>query len=309
KPMGLYMDRVFEGEPHPLGKILGWLERLIYRMGKINPDEEQSWTRYVRDLLGISLVSLLFTYAVLRLQHLLPLNPQKFGPISPDLAFNTAISFTTNTNWQSYGGENTMSYLSQMVALVIHNFFSAAVGMAAAVAVIRGIATKGKGTIGNFWADFVRGNLYILLPITFFYALFLVSQGMIQNFSSYVEVTTLEGIKQVIAMGPVASQVAIKMLGTNGGGFFNANAAHPFENPTALSNFLQMFSIFILPSGLVYLLGRKVISTKHAWSVWAAMATVFIVGVLVAAHYEYNGNPLLTQAGCSSPINMEGKEV
>ena len=202
-----------------------------------------------------------------------------------------------------------MSYLSQMTALVIHNFFSAAVGIAAAVAVIRGIASRGKASLGNFWADFVRCNLYILLPICFIYAIFMVSQGTIQNFKPYIEATTLEGVKQLIAMGPVASQVAIKMLGTNGGGFFNANAAHPFENPTALSNFIQMLSMFLIPSGLVYLLGRKVNSSKHAWSVWAAMAVLFIVGVLVAAHAEYRGNPLLTRLGCSAPLNMEGKEM
>ncbi len=309
KPLGIYLERVFDGAPHPLQKVLGWLERLIYRAGGINPDEGQNWVRYARDLLGLSIVSLFFTYAILRLQQFLPLNPQKFGPLSPDSAFQIAISFTTNTNWQFYGGENTMSYLSQMVALVIHNFFSAAVGIAAAVAVIRGIASKGKASLGNFWADFVRCNLYVLLPICFIYALFLVSQGMIQNFSSYVNATTLEGVKQVIPMGPAASQVAIKMLGTNGGGFFNANAAHPFENPTALSNFIQMLSIFLIPAALVYLLGRKVNSTKHAWSVWAAMAVLFIIGVLVCANAEYHGNPLLTQLGSSSSLNMEGKEV
>ncbi len=309
KPMGIYLERVFDGAPHPLGRVMGWLERLIYRLGGIDPDEGQPWTRYTRDLLALSIVSLFFTYAILRLQHLLPLNPQKFAPLSPDSAFQIAISFTTNTNWQFYTGESTMSYLSQMVALVIHNFFSAAVGIAAAVAVIRGIASKGKASLGNFWADFVRCNLYILLPISFIYALFLVSQGVIQNFKPYVAATTLEGVKQLIAMGPAASQLSIKMLGTNGGGFFNANAAHPFENPTALSNFVQMFSMFLIPSGLVYLLGRKVNSTKHAWSVWAAMAILFIVGILVCANAEYRGNPLLTQLGSSSHVNMEGKEV
>lgn len=309
RPLAIYMEKVYDGSPHPLQKVLGWLERAVYRIGGINPGEEQSWTRYTRDLLGLSVVSLFFTYAVLRFQHLLPLNPQKFGPLPPDSAFQIAVSFATNTNWQFYTGENTMSYLSQMVALVIHNFFSAAVGMAAAVAVIRGIASRGKAGLGNFWADFVRCNIYILLPICFVYALFLVSQGMLQNFKPYVEATTLEGVRQLIAMGPVASQVAIKMLGTNGGGFFNANAAHPFENPTSLSNFIQMLSIFLIPSALVYMLGRKVNSTKHAWSVWSAMAILFVVGVLVAAHAEYKGNPLLTRLGASSPVNMEGKEV
>ena len=216
-----------------------------------------------------------FTYGILRLQQILPLNPAGQGVITPHLAFNTAMSFTTNTNWQSYGGESTMSYLSQMVGLAFHNFISAAVGIAVAVALIRGISRKeGKG-IGNFWADMIRCNLYILLPMCIVYALFLISQGMIQNFLPYTDVMTLEGVKQTIAQGPVASQVAIKMLGTNGGGFFNANAAHPFENPTALSNFIQMLSIFIIPSALVYLLGRKVKNTRHGWAVWSAMAIMF----------------------------------
>jgi K+-transporting ATPase ATPase A chain len=309
KPLGIYMDRVFDDGPHPLKKVLGWLEQLVYRIGGINPDEGQPWTRYTRDLLGLSIISLFFTYAILRFQHLLPLNPQKLGPLSPDAAFQIAMSFTTNTNWQFYTGESTMSYLSQMVALVIHNFFSAAVGIAVAVAVVRGIASKGKASLGNFWADFVRCNLYILLPICFVYSIFLVSQGILQNFEPYVEATTLESVKQIIAMGPTASQVAIKMLGTNGGGFFNANAAHPFENPTSVSNFLQMLSIFLIPSALVYMLGRKVSNMKHAWSVWAAMAVLFIAGVIVCGYAEYSGNPLLARLGCSSPANMEGKEV
>lgn len=309
KPLGIYMDLVLDGRPHPLSRVLGWFERLIYLLTGVDPDEGQKWTKYTRDILILSGVSLLFTYAILRLQHLLPLNPQKLGPLSSDLAWNTAMSFTTNTNWQSYGGESTMSYLSQMVALVIHNFFSAAVGISAAVAVIRGIASRGKPSIGNFWADFVRCNLYILLPISLIYALFLVSQGVIQNFLPYMEATTLEGAKQVIAMGPAASQVAIKMLGTNGGGFFNANSAHPFENPTALSNFVEMLSIFLISSALVYLLGRKVNNMKHAWSIWVTMAVIFVAGVLIAAHAENYGNPMLTRAGLSSPVNMEGKEV
>jgi len=309
KPLGIYMERVFDGSPHPLKMALGWLENLIYRLCNINPEEGQRWTRYALSLMGFSLVSILFTYAVLRLQHILPLNPQKFGPVAPDLAWNTAVSFTTNTNWQSYGGESTMSYLSQMVALTFQNFASAAVGIAAAVAVIRGLASRKDPSIGNFWAGLVRCCLYLLLPISLVYALFLSSQGVIQNFKPYVDATTIEGAKQTIAMGPVASQEAIKMLGTNGGGFFSANSAHPFENPTPLTNFVQMFSIFFIPSGLVYLLGRKVGNTKHAWSVWAAMAIIFVVGVLVLAHAEYSGNPLFKNLGCSSALNMEGKET
>ena len=309
KPLGIYMDRVFEGEKTVLSRIFAPLERWIYRLMRVNPDEDQPWTKYSFALLSFSFVGLALTYAILRLQHRLPLNPAGMGVISPHLAFNTAVSFTTNTNWQSYGGESTMSYLSQMVALTLHNFTSAAVGMAVAVALIRGIARKQARGIGNFWADLVRGHLYILLPFCVVYALFLISQGMIQNFLPYTEATTLEGAKQLIAQGPVASQVAIKMLGTNGGGFFNANAAHPFENPTALSNFVQMLSIFLIPSALVYLLGRKTLALRHGWAVWATMALLFLGGVLVASHYEYQGHPALTQAGCSSPINMEGKET
>ncbi len=309
KPMGTYMDRVFDGAKTFLSPVVLPIERLIYRILGVSPEEEQHWSRYSIQLLVFSAVTLAFTYALLRLQHLLPLNPAGMGVISPHLAFNTAMSFTTNTNWQSYAGESTMSYLSQMVALTIHNFFSAAVGIQVAVVLIRGIARKESKTIGNFWVDLVRCNLYILLPLCLVYAVFLLSQGMIQNFQPYVEATTLEGAKQVIAQGPVASQVAIKMLGTNGGGFFNANAAHPYENPTALSNFIQMLSIFLIPSGLTYLLGRKVKNLKHGWAVWSAMAILFIAGALITAHYEYQGNPVYTQAGCSSPANWEGKET
>ena len=309
KPLGIYMDQVFDGAKTFLSPVLGPIERLIYRIMGVSPNEDHHWTKYTVQLLVFSGVTLAFTYALLRLQHLLPLNPAGMGVISPHLAFNTAMSFTTNTNWQSYAGETTMSYLSQMVALVFHNFISAAVGISVAVALIRGIARKESNGIGNFWADLVRCNLYILLPICLVYAVFLISQGMIQNFQPYVEATTLEGIKQTIAQGPVASQVAIKMLGTNGGGFFNANAAHPYENPTALSNFVQMLSIFLIPSALVYLLGRKVKNLKHGWAVWTTMAILFVTGALVAAHYEYRGSPVYVQAGCTSASNWEGKEA
>lgn len=309
RPLGIFMDQVYSGKRTVLHPVFGRLERLLYRLTGTNPDEDQGWKKYSSHLLVFSFVGLAFTYAILRLQDKLPLNPQGLAALTPHLAFNTAMSFTTNTNWQSYGGESTMSYLSQMVALVFHNFISAAVGMSAAVAVIRGIVRKEGRGLGNFWADMVRTNIYILLPISVVYALFLVSQGVIQNFAAYTEATTLEGAKQLIAQGPVASQVAIKMLGTNGGGFFNANAAHPFENPTPFSNFVQMLSIFLIPSALVYLLGRMSNHTKHAWSVWWAMTIVFVGGVLIAGHYEYAGNPNLTRIGTSSPMNMEGKEV
>ena len=309
KPLGIYLDRVFDGTRTFLSPVLEPIERLIYRLMGVDPREDQHWTRYSICMLVFSAVSMGLTYAILRLQHLLPLNPAGMGVVVPHLAFNTAMSFTTNTNWQSYGGESTMSYLSQMVALVMHNFFSAAVGISVAVALVRSLAMKeGKG-IGNFWADMIRCNLYLLLPLSIVFALVLISQGMIQNFMPYQDVTTLEGAKQTIAMGPVASQVAIKMLGTNGGGFFNANAAHPFENPTPLSNFLQMLSIFLIPSGLVYLLGRKVKNIRHGWAVWSAMGVVFVVGALVCAHFEYKGNPIYTQLGCASNLNMEGKEA
>ena len=309
KPLGIYLDDVFDGTRTFLSPVLGPFESLIYRLLGVDPREDQHWTRYSSHLLVFSAVGCAFTYAILRLQQYLPLNPAGMGVISPHLAFNTAMSFTTNTNWQSYGGESTMSYLSQMVALAFHNFTSAASGIIVAIALIRGIARKEARGIGNFWADLVRCHLYVLLPICLVYAVFLVSQGMIQNFNAYTDVTTLEGIKQTIAQGPVASQVAIKMLGTNGGGFFNANAAHPFENPTALSNFLQMLSIFAIPSALVYMLGRKVKNTRHGWAVWTAMAVLFLAGVFMCAHYEYQGNPAYTQLGCASPANWEGKEA
>ncbi len=309
KPLALFMESVLEGKRNFLSPALGWLEKLLYRLGGIDPNEEQSWVKYARDLLIFSAVSAVFTYIVLRAQSLLPFNPQKIAPMVHHLAFNTAISFTTNTNWQSYGGETTLSYFSQMVGLTIHNYLSAAVGICVAIALIRGITRKESAGIGHFWADMVRSNLYILLPICLVYALFLISQGMIQNFSGYTEVVTLEGAKQMIAQGPVASQVAIKMLGTNGGGFFNANAAHPFENPTALANFFQILSIFLIPSALVYLLGHMTGNRKHGWSVWTAMALVFVTGVFITAYFEYQGNPNFTKLGCSSPLNMEGKET
>ena len=309
KPLGIYLEQVFEGQRNILSWLMSPVEKLFYRVIGVDHDEDQHWTKYTVQLLLFSAVSFVFTYLILRIQQNLPLNPAGMGAVPPHLAFNTAMSFTTNTNWQSYGGESTLSYFSQMVGLTLHNFLSAAVGIAVAVAVLRGISRKkGKG-IGNFWADLVRCNLYVLLPISIIFALFLMSQGIIQNFLPYQAVTTLEGAKQTLAMGPVASQVAIKMLGTNGGGFFNANAAHPFENPTALSNFIQMLSIFLIPSALVYLLGKQLKNAKHGWAVWSAMAIIFLAGTLFCAHFEYQGNPAYTQAGCSTPHNLEGKET
>lgn len=313
KPMGLYLYAVLNngkvGFLSPLGKI----ESALYRILGVNRDEDQSWQNYTVSMLGFSLVSLLSTYFILRFQHFLPLNPQNLPGFSDHLAFNAAISFTTNTNWQSYGGESTASYFSQMVGLASHNFFSAAVGIAVAAALVRAISRdKAKG-IGNFWVDLVRIHIYLLLPLSLVFALFLVSQGMIQNFLAYTSAVPLDaaaGNAQTIAQGPVASQAAIKMLGTNGGGFFNANAAHPFENPNPLSNFLQMLSIFLIPSGLTYYLGRQVKNQKHGWAVWSAMALMFVAVFMVAYWAEAQGNPRFEQLGIDmSSGNMEGKEV
>ena len=321
KPLGLYIFRVLEPEGKTwLDRPVKPIERLIYRALRIEPDKEQDWRYYALSLMAFSLVGLLFTYAVLRLQHLLPLNPQGFGPMPPDLAFNTAASFTTNTNWQNYGGETALSYFSQMVGLVFHNFVSAAVGIAAAAALVRGIARHSAKTVGNFWVDLVRINLYLLLPLSVVLSLFLTSQGVVQNFKPSVRAAVLDtttvpaGDKteaiQTIAQGPAASQVAIKVLGTNGGGFFNANAAHPYENPTPLSNFIQMLAIFIIPSGLTYYLGRKVRNQKHGWAVWSAMAGLFLAAVIVCWGAESAGNPRLRALGLDpAGGNMEGKEV
>jgi K+-transporting ATPase ATPase A chain len=316
KPTGIYLAQVLSaGGKTFLGPIIAPVEQLFYRIWGIDSKREQSWQQYALSLLAFSFVGCLFTYATLRLQHLLPLNPQGFGPVSPDLAFNTAVSFTTNTNWQNYAGESTLSYFSQMVGLVIHNFVSAAAGIGVAAALIRGIARHSAKTIGNFWVDLVRINLYLLLPLCIVYSLFLVSQGVVQNFQPYVTAETVEqGVSstpiQTIAQGPVASQVAIKMLGTNGGGFMNANAAHPYENPTPLSNFIQMLSIFLIPSALTYTLGRMVKNQRHGWAVWIAMAMLFLAGALSTWSSEAAGNPRLSELGVDmTDGNMEGKEV
>jgi K+-transporting ATPase ATPase A chain len=340
KPMGLYLVRVLDANGRTwLDPVIKPFERITYRLMGVKPDQEQDWKGYAIAMLLFSLVSCLFTYAILRLQQWLPLNPQHFGAVSPDLAFNTSTSFTTNTNWQSYTGESTMSYLSQMVALVIHNFASAAVGIAIAAALVRGIARHSSQTLGNFWVDLVRTTYYLLVPICLVFAVFLVSQGIIQNFKPYTTAKLLEPMKiqvekkndkgetvkgpdgkavmeeqivkeQVIPQGPVASQIAIKMLGTNGGGYMNANAAHPFENPTPLSNFIQMLSIFAIGSGLTYYLGRMVKNQAHGWSVWAAMIALFLAGALLCWHSEAAGNPIHHQLGVAAGGgNMEGKEV
>ncbi len=311
KPLGLYLMRVLDAHGGTwLDPLVRPIERLTYRLSGIDPEKEQSWFGYTLALLVFSLVGLFFTYFILRYQDQLPLNPQKLPGLSAHLAFNTAASFATNTNWQSYSGEATMSYFSQMVALTIHNFTSAAAGIAIAAALVRGIARHSTKTIGNFWVDTVRVTYYLLAPLCLMFALFLVSQGIVQNFSPYTSATTLEGATQTIAQGPVASQVAIKMIGTNGGGFFNANAAHPFENPTPLSNFLQMLAIFAIPSALTYYLGGMLKNQRHGWAVWSAMALMFVVGTLVAWKAEAAGNPIHHNLGVAvADGNMEGKEV
>jgi K+-transporting ATPase ATPase A chain len=306
KPLGIHLTRVLD----PNGKtwldpVIRPLERLLYKFMGVDPREEQDWRSYAIALLVFSATGVLFTYAILRLQHLLPLNPQGFPALSPALAFNTAVSFATNTNWQSYGGETTMSYFSQMAGLMIHNFTSAAAGISIAAALVRGIARHSATTLGNFWVDVTRVTLYLLLPVCLVFAVFLVSQGVIQNFHGYQTAAD-----QTIAQGPVASQVAIKMLGTNGGGFTNANAAHPFENPTPLSNFIQMLSIFAIGSGLTYYLGRMTKNQSHGWAVWSAMMILFIAGVLACWWAEARGNPIHQALGVSaSDGNMEGKEL
>ena len=332
KPMGLYMARVYEGKRTWLDPVLGPVERLLYRLTGVDAAAEMRWTEYGAAMLIFSLATLLLTYAVERLQHAIPLwNPQHLAAVEPWLAWNTAASFTTNTNLQSYVPEQTMSYLTQMFGLATHNFWSAAVGMALAIAFIRGIARRESKTLGNFWVDLTRGTLWILAPMCLVYALALVSQGVVQNSKPYDTATLLEKqtvtttgtdgkpatsvvTTQTIAQGPVASQEAIKMLGTNGGGFFNANSAHPFENPTPLSNLMQMFSIFVIPAGLCVTLGRMVGSPKHGWAVFACMSVLWFVGVLTCYWAEAHPNPLLhgvdqQVSSMQAGGNMEGKEV
>ena len=331
KPLGLFLYRVYERKSTFLDPILRPVERLIYRVCNIDENKEQDWKAYGIAMLFYSGVSLLLLYLIERTQEWLPWNPQKLTNVAPDLAWNTAASFTTNTNWQSYAPESTMSYLTQMAGLAYHNFTSAAVGMAMAIAVIRGVARRESKTIGNFWVDTTRGLLWVLLPLCVVGGLALVSQGVVQNFKPYTQASLIEpqtaekqaadGTKsqeivttQTIAQGPVASQEVIKMLGTNGGGFFNANSAHPFENPTPISNLLQMLMIFAIPSALTYALGRMSGSRKHGWAVWSAMATLFLAGVLVAYAFESRGNPMLkgvnqVASDTQSGGNMEGKEV
>jgi len=331
KPLGIFMTRVFNRERTFLDPLCRPIERLLYRLTGVDEQSEMRWTEYAVAMLLFSGVSMALLYLIERVQQWLPWNPQKFTAVGQALAFNTAASFTTNTNWQNYSGETTMSYLTQMAGLAYHNFTSAAVGIALAIALVRGISRRERDTIGNFWVDFTRAALWVLLPICLVVALFFVSQGMIQNLKPYttaqlldpqsVTVTGADGKsetqtvrEQVIPQGPVASQEAIKMLGTNGGGFFNANSAHPFENPTPLTDFVQLILIFAIPAGLTYTLGRMTGSPRHGWAVWSAMAMLFVAGVFFAYAAESRGNPLLAPADQSpsalqSGGNMEGKEV
>jgi len=308
KPMGVWLFALYEGRRTPFHTILGPVETAFYKFAGIDPNAEQGWRRYAVHMLVFNLALLVLTYAVLRLQYYLPLNPSGFAGVSPDGAFNTAISFTTNTNWQWYSGEVALSNFSQMFGLTIHNFLSAATGIALAFALFRGFARRESKTVGNFWADCTRVTLYLLLPISIVYAIYLVASGVPQTLAMSVDATTLEGVKQIISLGPVASQEAIKMLGTNGGGFFNANSAHPFENPTAMTNFIQMLSIFVIGFGLTWCFGKAVGNTKQGWAILAAMTILFLAGTSVAYWQEAAGNPLLHHLGVAG-ANLEGKEV
>ena len=326
KPLGKYLYRVFEGERTWMSPVIRPVERLVYRFGGVDETSSMSWGVYALALLAFSLVTFLVTYFALLAQGILPLNPMHFGTghapswgtaMTPDLAFNTAVSFTTNTNWQAYSGENTMSYFSQMVSLASHNFFSAAAGIAIAVALCRGLGRGAAQGIGNFWVDVTRSILYVLLPICLVFAVVLCQQGVIQNFHSYVNAHTVEGATQIIPGGPIASQEAIKMLGTNGGGFLNANSAHPFENPTPLTNFLQIISIFSIGAALTYTFGLYVGNTRQGWTLFGAMASLFLLGAIVAYTQEASGNPLIAAQHVEQRAsalgeaggNMEGKEV
>ena len=315
-PLGLYMARVFAGERTFMDPVLLPVERLIYRVCGVHPATEMAWWEYTISMLLFSLVGMISLYAIERLQQILPFNPQGMPAVPPDLAFNTAASFLTNTNWQAYGGESTMSYLTQMAGLAFHNFVSAAAGIAIAIAVIRGFARKAAKTLGNFWFDLTRATLWVLLPICIVFTLVLVWQGMPQNLNPYTHAKTLEGAEQVIAQGPVASQIAIKQMGTNGGGFFNVNSAHPYENPTPLTNFLEMWAIFALGAALTHTFGQMVGDRRQGWALFSAMGLLFLVGVTVATWSEQRGNPQFTAMGLDQKAsaqqsggNMEGKEV
>ena len=309
-PLGAYMARAFSGERTFATAAFGPVESVLCRLAGARADAEQHWTRYAYAVLAFNLAGVLLLYGILRLQHLLPLNPQGLPAMTPDLAFNTAVSFMTNTNWQAYGGEATLSYFSQMVGLTTQNFVSAATGMAVGLAVIRGFARRSSAGIGNFWVDLIRSTLYVLLPLSLIGALVLIWQGVPQNFAAYVDATTLEGAAQTLPQGPAASQIAIKQLGTNGGGFFNVNSAHPYENPTPLSNLLQMLYILLVPAAFVLMFGRMVGDRRQGWAVFAAMGLLFVAALALCYGAERFGNPLIAALGVdASAGNMEGKEV
>jgi K+-transporting ATPase ATPase A chain len=318
KPLGSFMAKLFQGERTLLHPVLRWLEVLTYKAAGVKEDSEQRWTHYTAALLSFSIFGFALLYLIQRFQGFLPFNPRDFGAgnVSPDQAFNAATSFVTNTSWQWYSGEATMSYFTQMAGLAVQNFLSAAAGIAVAVALIRGFSRQERKTIGNFWVDVTRATVYVLLPISIVGGLFLVSQGVVQNLNPYTEAVTVEGAAQTIAQGPVASQEVIKQLGTNGGGFFNANSSHPFENPTPLTNLFAMFLIFVIPGALTYTFGKMVGDTRQGWAIFAAMAVMFLIGVFVCYGFEQAGNPLIAKLGVQTEAtagqsggNMEGKEV
>ncbi len=302
--LGTFMYKVFTGEKHLMHPVFGKLEKLTYKLIKVNPNEESNWKSYMFGLLLFNLIGILFVFLIQIIQAQLPLNPANLPDVSWHSALNTAISFVTNTNWQGYSGETTMSYLVQMIGLTVQNFVSAATGMAVVIALIRGLSRKTTDKLGNFWVDLTRSTLYILLPLSILFAVVLVSQGVVQNFSSYETVHTLQGAEQVLPMGPAASQIAIKQLGTNGGGFFNANSAHPFENPTPFSNFLEMLTIFLISGGLTYTYGKMVGSTRQGWTIFMVMMFLFLTGLGISLYSEYAFNPVLGHLGA-----MEGKET
>jgi K+-transporting ATPase ATPase A chain len=316
KPLGAYMADLFEGRRTFLTPILGPIERGFYRLAGIDPAREQHWTTYTIAMLAFNALGFLAVYALQRFQAVLPLNPAEMGAVGPDLSFNTAVSFTSNTNWQAYGGETTLSYLTQMAGLTTQNFVSAATGIALAIAFIRAFARASATTLGNFWVDLTRSTLYVLLPMAIIVAIALVACGVPQNLGAYTEATTLEGVKQVIAQGPAASQIAIKQLGTNGGGFFNSNSAHPFENPTPISNLIEMWSLLAISAALTYTFGRMVRNTRQGWTLFAAMAAIAVAGIVIVYSSESAGNPNLVKQGLDTVAsdtqaggNMEGKEV
>lgn len=309
-PLGFYIAKVYNKERTFLDFIIQPIENLVYRIINIDASAEMRWTQYTFALLSFNLIGALAVYLFLRVQKFLPLNPSGFPGVNPDLSFNTAISFMTNTNWQAYGGESTLGYLAQMMGLMVQNFLSTATGLAVAMGLIRGFSRGESGTIGNFWFDVTRATLWILLPLSIIFSLFLISQGVPQNLNSYAEITTLEGARQIIAQGPVASQEAIKMVGTNGGGIFNSNSAHPYENPTALSNFFQMFSILLIPTAICIAFGKMMRDKRHGFVLLAAMLVLFIAGFIAVGYFEKNGNSMInSDLGSRQLCNMEGKEV